>query len=122
MRWNVLWPSEDIYHVDFVRHIDQLSVNFFTKNFGHLRIVHRHRNNFESSPLHILRNVERRLIELDFCLYAQHSDCLCVREQVADSRSVINDVVAPHISRRLTRMDADIKSWLSKKANSLVLQ
>ena len=109
MRRDVLWPSKDIYHVDFYRHINQLSIDFFTENFRDLGIIDRHGKDLEPGGVHVLWDIESRLISLRFSLNAEHRDRFRLRKQFAKLVRVCEDVVAPvgiH-EPRLTRVDAD---------------
>ncbi len=112
MWWDVLWPSKDIYHVDFSRHIDQISIDFFAENFCDVGIIDRHRNDFEPGAVHVFGNIESRLIRLRFSLDTEHRDRFRLRKEFAKLVSVREDVVAPvgiH-QPRLTRMDAGYKT------------
>ena len=54
---DIMGAPEDIDHVDLAGYIDQLPINFFTENHPGVRIVDRHRHDFETSPLQIHRHV-----------------------------------------------------------------
>jgi len=95
VRRNILWPSKDIYHVDFSRHIDQLPIDFFAENFGDVGIIDRHGNDLESSAVHVPGNIECRLISLRFSLDAEHRDRFRLRKEVAKLVSVRENVVTP---------------------------
>ena len=111
VRWNVLRTTKDIYHVDLARHINQFSVNFFTENFGDVGVVNRDRNDFESGAMHVVGNVESRLISLGLGLDAEHGDRFRLREQLANLLSASEDIVAPvHDEPQITQIDTDSKT------------
>src|SRR5947207_2416145 len=110
MRRDVLWPSKDIYHVDFSRHINQLSIDFFAENFCDVGIIDGNRNDLEPGAVHVLGNIESRLTSLRFSLDTEHRDRFRLREQFAKLVSTGEDIVAPiHMSHRFTQIDTDSK-------------
>jgi len=61
MRRDVLRSSKDVYEIDIDRHVNEPSIDLFTKYSRDFRIVNRHRDNLKPGSLKISWDVERRL-------------------------------------------------------------
>ena len=45
---DVVGSSKDVHQIDFIRDVDQPTLNLFSQNLGDLRIVNRNGNDFEA--------------------------------------------------------------------------
>lgn len=74
MSGNILGTAKDVHQIDLDRYVDQLAVDLFPKDMGHLRVVNRDWNDVETGGLKITGNIEGRLVCLRLGLDPKHGD------------------------------------------------
>ena len=74
MRGNILGTAKDVHEIDLDRYLDQLAVDFLSKDMRHLRVINRDWNDLEAGGLKITGNIKGRLACLPLRFDPKHGD------------------------------------------------
>ena len=101
---DVVGPAKDIDHVDAAWNVGQFAINFLTQDHRRFGVIDRHRNNFETSALHVLRHVNGRLIGLGIGFDAEDGDPVGASNEIADLFSRGQKIFLPAHGVSLTKL------------------